>query len=78
MRAHYTGCEFESYTCPNKNTIGEEGSGKSPHKIHFCRKKLRALSLISVTLEIESAMQDKEMSQNSDQDETECQLDTAE
>ena len=42
--------EFKSH---NKNTIGEEHNEKPPHIIHFPRKKLRALSLVSATLEIE-------------------------
>ena len=29
------GCKFQSCTCHNKNTIGEEGNGKPPHKVHF-------------------------------------------
>ena len=46
----HDGCEFESYTCRNKNTIDEEGNGKPPHEIHYPRKK-------STTLEIEYATQ---------------------
>ena len=29
------GCEFESCTCHNKNTIGKEGNRKPRHKFHF-------------------------------------------
>ena len=32
-------CQFESCTCQNENALGGEGNGKSPHKIHFPRKK---------------------------------------
>ena len=39
------------------NIIGEEGNGKPSHKIHFLRKILGALSLVSARLEIEYAMQ---------------------
>ena len=45
--------KFESYTCRNENTIGEEGYGKPPPKVHYPGKKLRALSLVSATIEIE-------------------------
>ena len=34
----------------------EEGNGNPPHRIYFPRKKLRALYLVSATLEIESSM----------------------
>ena len=51
------GCQFESSMYDTKNAIGEEGNGKPPHDFHFPRKKLRALSLVSATLEIEYAMQ---------------------
>ena len=51
------GCEFESRTCRNKNTIGEEGNGKAPHEIQFASKELRALSMASAKLEIEYAVQ---------------------
>ena len=34
----------------------EEGNGNPPHKIYFLRKKLRALSLVSATLEVEYPM----------------------
>ena len=44
-----------SPTCRIENAIGEEGRGKPPHEIHFPRKQLRALSLVSTTLEIEYA-----------------------
>ena len=40
-----------------KKAIGEEGNGKPPHKIPSPRKKLRALSLVSATLEIDYAME---------------------
>ena len=53
----HRGCKFESCTCHNKSAIGEEGSGKPPHHTHFPRRKFRALSLVSATLEIEYAMQ---------------------
>ena len=43
--------------CRNKNAIGEEDNGKPHHKVHFPRKKLRALSLVSATLEIEYVTQ---------------------
>ena len=39
------------------NTIGKEGNGKPSHEFHFPRKKLRVLSLVSATLEIEYATQ---------------------
>ena len=32
------GCEFESYTCHDKKTPGEEGNGKPAHKFHFPRE----------------------------------------
>ena len=38
VQTHNTGCEFESSTCHNKNTISEEGNGKSPHEIKFLKK----------------------------------------
>ena len=31
--------EFESCSCHNENSIGEEDNGRLPHKIHFPRKK---------------------------------------
>ena len=37
----------------NKDTIFEEGNGKSPHKIPLSKKKLGALSLIIAALEFE-------------------------
>ena len=48
-------CESKSCTCHNKNAMREEANGKTPHKIHLPRKKLRALSLVSATLKIEYA-----------------------
>ena len=51
------GCQFESYTCRNKNVIGEEGNGKPPHKIHFPRNVLRALSPVSAKLKNEYALE---------------------
>ena len=33
----HSGCEFDSSMCHNKNTIGEEGDGKSRHKIRNSR-----------------------------------------
>ena len=52
-------CQSDSSMCCHNNSIiGEEGNGKPPHKLHFPRKKkkkLRALSLVSATLEIEYA-----------------------
>ena len=38
MDSLHSGFEFESYKCHTKNAIGEEGNGKSPHKIHVSRK----------------------------------------
>ena len=32
-------CQFDSSMCHKKNTIGEGGSGKLPHRIHFPRQK---------------------------------------
>ena len=31
------GSEFESCKCHSKNTVGEEGNGEPPHKIHLPR-----------------------------------------
>ena len=42
--------------CHFYNAIGEEGNGKPPHEFHHPRK-LRALYLLSATLEIEYATQ---------------------
>ena len=47
--------EFESYTCHNKNTTGEEGKGKRFNNVYFPRKNSTALSLVPATLEIEYA-----------------------
>ena len=43
---------FDSPMCPNKDAIGEEGSIKPSHKVHFPIKKLSVLSLVSSTLKI--------------------------
>ena len=48
---------FEYCTFHNKSTIGEEGNEKPPHKIHFPRIDITALSLVSAKLEIEYATQ---------------------
>ena len=40
-----------------KTSHGEEGNGKQPHKIHFPRKQLAALSLVSAKLKIKYAME---------------------
>ena len=50
-------CEFDSSMRRYRNATGEEGNGKPPREFHFPRKKLRALSLVSATLEIEYATQ---------------------
>ena len=50
------GYQFDSSMCHIKNAIGEEGNMKPPQKFHF-PIKLRALSLVSATLETEYAMQ---------------------
>ena len=34
----HKGCEFESHSCHNKSIIGEDGNGKSPHRIYFLSK----------------------------------------
>ena len=49
-------CGFESYTCHINNAISEEDKRKPLHKVHF-PTTLRALSLVSATLEIEYATQ---------------------
>lgn len=41
-------CEIESYMVHDKNATGEKGNGKPPRKVHFPRKNLRALWLLSV------------------------------
>ena len=43
--------------CHIQNAIAEERSGRPPYEFHFPRKRLRALPLVSATLEIEYAMQ---------------------
>ena len=48
------GRAFESSTCHNKNTIGEEGNLKPPREIHFPRKP-GALPLFYTNLGIEYA-----------------------
>ena len=50
------GYQFDSSMCHIKNAIGEEGNMKRPQKFHF-PIKLRALSLVSATLETVYAMQ---------------------
>ena len=52
----YMGCEFESHTCHNKNTIREEGSKKSLHKVYYPRRTESPVSS-SAALEIEYATQ---------------------
>ena len=42
-----------------KQEEGDEGNGKPPHKIHFPRKILRFLSLVSAKTETEYATQKK-------------------
>ena len=37
-------CELESYTCHNKNAIGEERNGKQTHKIQFPRENSEPIS----------------------------------
>ena len=39
--------------CVTTMTIGEEGNGKPPHKVHFSRGNLRTLSTVAAKLEIE-------------------------
>ena len=38
--SEHRACEFKSYMCHDKNTIGEESNGNPPHKVHFPGKKL--------------------------------------
>ena len=55
--SHHRGFQFNSSMYHFQNGIGEEGNGKPSHEFHFPRNKLRALSLVSATLEIEYATQ---------------------
>ena len=38
MQTHNTGYQFDSSVCHNKNAIGEDSNGKSPHKITVLAK----------------------------------------
>ena len=51
------GCHFDSSMCHIKNAIGEEGNGKHLINSTSLEKKIRALSLVSATLEIVYALQ---------------------
>ena len=55
--SRHRGCQFDSSMCHFQNSIGEESNGKTPREFHFPRKKLRAPSLVSATLEIKYATQ---------------------
>ena len=55
--SQHTSHMLNSSMCRIENATGEGGNGIPPHKIHFPWKKLKTLSLVSATLQIEYATQ---------------------